>query len=199
MQRQQNRDKPRSAVASLYISVGFLVRTLREQEGCEDHVCVCICTQSDGAACRYLSGTRSDKPTKPTLIRSMMKYTHPYWNLLWVFTDAAIIVHSDILYEWAKLSMLPLGVFAFEMPGSILKQWNIMWCKIGAMRTYADEGLPNTTLSLKLSPGLFLCWASRSIINYFLRGCQTLNGKCAGQQHTLIKQSLLLLQCSEIS
>lgn len=67
-----------------------------------------------------------------------------------------MIVRSDILYERAKLSMQPLSVFAFEMPGSIILYYNIMWCKIGEMRTYADEGLPHTTFSLKLGPGLFL-------------------------------------------
>lgn len=44
------------------------------------------------------------------------------------------------------------------------------------MKTCAEGGLLHTTLSLKLSLWLFLCWASRSIINYFLKGCQT--SKC---------------------
>lgn len=44
------------------------------------------------------------------------------------------------------------------------------------MRTFADMDFFTLLYLLKLSPGLFLCWAWQSVINYFLKGCQT--SKC---------------------
>lgn len=191
-------NKPRSVVSLCTLLLCF------GQRGGDilymDYVSVCICTQSDGqcSSVQILFGDkdrRAHTGNSDRIIDEIQQSLLKFWvpALKWALLLSSFPPTTFPSVEWLsndrifwhtistkQISPFYLTTAAFEMPGSI-NSCEILCCGsqgIGTRRwVCADGGLLHTTLSLKLSPGLFfLCWASQSVISYFLKGCQT--SKC---------------------